>query len=249
MVGLEPQIGGDVSSELAFHLKWRVACGKPHAVGHTKDVGVDSDSRFAKYQAQHHVCGFASHAGQRHEFLHGVGHATVELVDEHRSHVVQMLRFAIRIGHALDVAQDIVHTGACHGLWSGVGRKERWRDKVHALVGALCRKHYSNQNFYRKYLWPEFNRYPLWIANYSRVPVVKDTRPVLWQRGDTGHVHGIWTYVDIDQFINGGSLQDLLIPDYARRTIHINLTPDYFRPKSAGISPQAEVSHLMIGLE
>lgn len=108
---------------------------------------------------------------------------------------------------------------------------------------------YSNQNFYRKYLWPEFNRYPLWIANYSRVPVVKDTRPVLWQRGDTGHVHGIWTYVDIDQFINGGSLQDLLIPDYARRTIHINLTPDYFRPKSAGISPQAEVSHLMIGLE
>ena len=79
--------------------------------------------------------------------------------------------------------------------------------------------------------------------------MVKDTRPVLWQRGDTGHVHGIWTHVDIDQFINGGSLQDLLMPDYARRTIHINLTPDYFRPKSAGISPQAEVSHLMIGLE
>lgn len=108
---------------------------------------------------------------------------------------------------------------------------------------------YSNQYFYRTYLWPEFNGHPLWIANYSRVPVVKDARPVLWQQGDTGHVHGICAYVDIDQFVNGGSVRDLLIPDYARKPVHINLMPSYFLPKSAGISPHFDVSHLMMGLE
>ena len=107
---------------------------------------------------------------------------------------------------------------------------------------------YSNQNFYRKRLSPLFDNHPLWIANYSRHPIVKDAKPVLWQRADTGHVRGIWTDVDLDLFINGGTVQDLLIPNPKTRSFYWGETSDYFRPKSAGISPQSDVSHLMIGL-
>ena len=107
---------------------------------------------------------------------------------------------------------------------------------------------YSNQNFYRKRLSPWFDDYPLWIANYSRRPVLNGPIPILWQKGDIGHVRGIWTYVDLDVFINGGTIQDLLIPNPKTRPFAWGLQLDYFRPKSAGISPQTDVSHLMIGL-
>ena len=107
---------------------------------------------------------------------------------------------------------------------------------------------YSNQNFYRKHLSPWFNNHPLWIANYSRPPVIKGARPILWQRADTGHVRGIWTDVDLDLFINGGSMDDLLIPFPRTSPFYWGQSFDYFRPKSAGISPQSDVSHLMMGL-
>ncbi len=68
---------------------------------------------------------------------------------------------------------------------------------------------YSSQNFYRDYLAPTMNKYPLWLANYSREPVVKGTRPILWQRSESGHVHGIYTSVDLDCFINGGNMKHL----------------------------------------
>lgn len=71
---------------------------------------------------------------------------------------------------------------------------------------------YSNQNHYRKHLSPEFDSYPLWIANYSREPCVGGARPVLWQCSETGHVRGIWTYVDLDRFVNGATLNRIMLP-------------------------------------
>jgi len=81
---------------------------------------------------------------------------------------------------------------------------------------------YSNQSFYIVHLHPAFNSYPLWIANYSRMPRIKGVKPILWQKSETGHVHGIWTYVDLDQYINGGSIQDLLIPEATNKLIRSN---------------------------
>ena len=46
---------------------------------------------------------------------------------------------------------------------------------------------YSNQGYYKKHLAPTFNDYP-------------------------GHVQGIWTYVDLDNFINGASLSSIKLP-------------------------------------
>lgn len=76
---------------------------------------------------------------------------------------------------------------------------------------------YSNQNHYKKYLAPEFDSYPLWIANYSREPRVGDARPVLWQYSETGHVHGVWTYVDLDKFVNGATLERIRIRKFDDR--------------------------------
>lgn len=70
---------------------------------------------------------------------------------------------------------------------------------------------YSNQNFYEQYLTPEFDDYPLWIANYSRMPRLQTGVPFLWQFSCTGHVRGIWCEVDLNRFVNGGSMDDLLL--------------------------------------
>ena len=71
---------------------------------------------------------------------------------------------------------------------------------------------YSNQGYYKKHLAPTFNDYPLWIAHYSHEPDHPEIRPILWQRSERGHVKGIWTYVDLDNFINGANLTSILLP-------------------------------------
>ena len=71
---------------------------------------------------------------------------------------------------------------------------------------------YSNQRYYKKHLAPAFNDYPLWIAHYSHEPDHPEICPILWQRSERGHVHGIWTHVDLDNFINGANLTSILLP-------------------------------------
>lgn len=71
---------------------------------------------------------------------------------------------------------------------------------------------YSNQRYYQLHLAPDFNDYPLWIAHYSHEPSLPEIHPVLWQRSETGHVKGIWTYVDLNNFINGATLNSIKLP-------------------------------------
>ena len=75
---------------------------------------------------------------------------------------------------------------------------------------------YSNQGYYKKHLAPTFNDYPLWIAHYSHEPDHPEIRPIIWQRSERGHVQGIWTYVDLDNFINGANLSSLMLPKKER---------------------------------
>ncbi|MCR5131493.1 MAG: glycosyl hydrolase family 25 [Prevotella sp.] len=72
---------------------------------------------------------------------------------------------------------------------------------------------YSNEHFYNQRLAPTFNRYPLWIAKYKKEqPRVKgDAKPILWQRSERGCLSGIRKRVDLDKFINDGSIEDLLM--------------------------------------
>ena len=75
---------------------------------------------------------------------------------------------------------------------------------------------YSNQGYYKKHLAPTFNDYPLWIAHYSHEPDHPEIRPIMWQRSERGHVQGIWTYVDLDNFINGANLSSIMLPKKER---------------------------------
>lgn len=71
---------------------------------------------------------------------------------------------------------------------------------------------YTNESYYHKNLYPEFNRYHLFIANYSLSPEIPDTKHDIWQFSKRGRVHGIWTYVDINQLREGVTVDDLKMP-------------------------------------
>ena len=71
---------------------------------------------------------------------------------------------------------------------------------------------YTNEAYYHLNLYPEFNRYRLFIANYSLPPQLPDTKHDIWQSSKRGRVRGIWTYVDINQLREGVSVDDFKMP-------------------------------------
>ena len=68
---------------------------------------------------------------------------------------------------------------------------------------------YSNLRFYRNFLSPMFDKYPLWIAAYGKKPEVEGLNIILWQWSPKGHIKGVWTEVDLDKFINGTTLNTI----------------------------------------
>lgn len=71
---------------------------------------------------------------------------------------------------------------------------------------------YADARFFRERLAPRFNDYPLFIAHYHhQQPVVGGAaRHVLWQRSEHGRVAGIEKDVDLDVFVPGCSIADIL---------------------------------------
>lgn len=68
---------------------------------------------------------------------------------------------------------------------------------------------YTNEAYYHLYLYPEFNHYRLFIANYSLEPSMLDTRYDIWQSSKHARVHGIWNWTDINHLRKGVTLDDL----------------------------------------
>jgi len=69
---------------------------------------------------------------------------------------------------------------------------------------------YTNEAYYKKYLSPEFDNYYLFIANYSREPKLPGkVKYDIWQFSEKGRVRGIWTWVDLNRFAPGRSLDDI----------------------------------------
>lgn len=69
---------------------------------------------------------------------------------------------------------------------------------------------YCNENFYNKYLSPEFDNYYLFIASYNHAPVLKGKpRYDIWQYSERGRVRGIWNWVDLCRFAKGRSVKDI----------------------------------------
>lgn len=73
---------------------------------------------------------------------------------------------------------------------------------------------YTNVEFYERFLSPQFDRYPLWVAHYLVRDRPRIKRPwIFWQHNEKGHVNGINAFVDFNVF-NGDSL------DFRKLLIH-----------------------------
>ena len=69
---------------------------------------------------------------------------------------------------------------------------------------------YCNENYYNRYLSPEFDSYYLYIASYSHKPVLEGKpRYDIWQFSERGRVRGIWNWVDLNRFAPGRSVDDI----------------------------------------
>lgn len=65
---------------------------------------------------------------------------------------------------------------------------------------------YTNAEFYKKYMGPEFNEYPLWVAHYYEKEHPRINREwSFWQHNDRGTINGIDARVDFNVF-NGDSV-------------------------------------------
>ena len=72
---------------------------------------------------------------------------------------------------------------------------------------------YTNIDFYKNYLQPDFDSYPIWIAHYLQPQKPRIERQwIFWQHNENGRVNGIKTPVDFNVFY-GDSLdfRNLLI--------------------------------------
>lgn len=92
------------------------------------------------------------------------------------------------------------------------------RDSTQLFVN-LCKEHYgkapiiySAQKFYKYRLSPQYDRYLLCIARYSKSqPVLQNTNANIWQYSETGRVKGIKGNVDLCRLINGTTTSQLLL--------------------------------------
>ena len=72
---------------------------------------------------------------------------------------------------------------------------------------------YTSSSFYDNILGAMFNRYPLFIARYSKTePSLKSGKDwIMWQFSERGRVRGIPANVDLSRFNEGRSLADIAI--------------------------------------
>ena len=70
---------------------------------------------------------------------------------------------------------------------------------------------YSQYSFYNKMLAPEFNKYYLFIARYSKQkPTIKGGGKYnIWQYSERGQIDGISERVDLDRLCNGTTLESI----------------------------------------
>ncbi len=60
---------------------------------------------------------------------------------------------------------------------------------------------YTNIDFYKTYLQPDFDDYPIWIAHYLQPEKPRILRKwIFWQHNESGRVNGIKTPVDFNVF-------------------------------------------------
>ena len=69
---------------------------------------------------------------------------------------------------------------------------------------------YCSESYFKDNLSPEFDKYILFIANYTGSPILPG-KPVydMWQFSKKGHIPGIWNWVDLDKLSPNINLDDI----------------------------------------
>ncbi len=112
----------------------------------------------------------------------------------------------------LDVEQKGIERGLC--CWKG----KQLVDSV-KVFAELVKKHYgkypiiyTNEDYYNHELDAQLDRYILFIANYSREPILDGKgKANIWQYSEHGHLHGVGEYVDLSRLVNGTTIKNLVL--------------------------------------
>ena len=129
----------------------RVLLGRPAPTpDQAPEMGVDGDSGDVERVAQNDVRGLASHTGQRHQLVHGVGQFAVEALDQRLTEANQRRRFiAIKTGWTNEsfeffaIGLRIVQCGA-------ITEEQRRGGEIYPLVRALRRQDRRHREFQRR---------------------------------------------------------------------------------------------------
>lgn len=86
---------------------------------------------------------------------------------------------------------------------------------------------YTSSSFFNNYLGPDFAKYPLFIARYSKSEPQLNygAKWILWQFSDRGRIQGIDAYVDLCRFNKGCNVNNLLIGKKGNRSTRGNTVP------------------------
>ena len=101
-------------------------------------MGIHHDrARRAEYVAEDQIGGLAPDAGQRRQLLHRAGHLPAVLFQQHLRAGDDVARLGAIKAAGVDVFLHPFHVSLRKGLQRREARKERGRDLVDALIGAL----------------------------------------------------------------------------------------------------------------
>jgi hypothetical protein len=132
-----PILTSEQLHEICFDFDGVILSGPAKSTRETTEMGVYRDARHPKRIAKNHVGGLAPDAGQGDEILEPTRHFSGVGVAQLLGHALQSLRLCPKETGGSNDVLDVIALGCRHGDSIGIGGKQRWRDGVDPLVGAL----------------------------------------------------------------------------------------------------------------
>ena len=151
---VRPLLGREAGGDLPFDAH-RVGGGVVPVVApaqparHADHMRIHGEAGHVERVAEHHVGGFAAHAGQCDQLLHGARHPAGEPGFELGGQGDDVARLGMV---EADGADDVLHTlrvGRRQRRGRGIGGEQRGGDRVHTLVGGLGAQHGGHQQLER----------------------------------------------------------------------------------------------------
>lgn len=178
-------------------------------------VAKDTTIRFVYIKASEgtsvHDKSFKRNAQNAHK--HGIKVGAYHLLTTKSSPETQFQNFLKNVG---DTHMDLIPT---IDIEANLLHDKKMVDYAKRL-SSLMQKHYgckpliyTSSDIYNLRLHPDFASYYLWISAYSRrCPLLKGkTRINIWQYTERGHINGYAYHIDLNCFVNGMTIDKLLL--------------------------------------